>query len=267
MIKIKKKVKFEHKENKLKNEGDIINSRNFFYSTKSKNLTFLMEKRFNWMNKYIDSDSTGLEVGAGPGLSKEFIKCKNFKISDYTECDFLDFKNVNILKTSFPDNAFDFIISSNVIHHVPYPIVFFEEMKRILKKNGKLIIQDVNCSLIHQILTIILKHEGFNFESNVFSKKECSTDEKDLWSGNIAIPNLLFDDINKFKQNVSGFKLAYHNYSEFLCLVNSGGVIAKTFYIPLNRLFFNLLDFIDKFLIKIFPSIFAFQCQVVLIKE
>ena len=40
MIKIKKKVKFEHKENKLKNEGDIINSRNFFYSTKSKNLTF-----------------------------------------------------------------------------------------------------------------------------------------------------------------------------------------------------------------------------------
>ena len=112
-----------------------------------------------------------------------------------------------------------------------------------------------------------MKHEGFNFESNVFSRKECSTDEKDLWSGNIAIPNLLFDDLNKFKQNVTGFKLAYHNYSEFLCFVNSGGVIAKTFYIPLNRLFLNMLDLVDKLLTKIFPSIFALQRQVVLIKD
>ena len=216
MIKIKKKVKYDHKENRLENEGNVINSRNFFYSKKSINLTFLIEKRFNWMNKYINSNSKGLEVGAGAGFSKEFIKCEDFKTSDYTEYDFLDFKNVDVLKTPFTDNTFDFIISSNVIHHVPYPIVFFEEMNRILKKNGKLIIQDVNCSLIHQFLTIILKHEGFNFESNVFSKKECSTDEKDLWSGNIAIPNLLFDDINKFKQNVSGFKLVYHNYLRYM---------------------------------------------------
>ena len=139
-------------------------------------------------------------------------------------------------------------------------------MNRILKKNGKLIIQDVSCSVMHQIITLIMKHEGFNFETDVFSTKESCTDNDDLWSGNIAIPDMIFEDKESFYKNINGFKIIHHKYSEFLCFINSGGVISKTFYVPLNKFFLKTFDLIDRALTRLFPSIFALQQQLVLIK-
>jgi len=49
--------------------------------------------------------------------------------------------------------------------------------------------------------------------------------------------------------------------------MNSGGVISKVFYLPMNRFFLNFLHLIDKILTKFLPSIFAFQRQIVLIKN
>ena len=50
-----------------------------------------------------------------------------------------------------------------MIHHIPFPIKFFREMNRILKKDGKLIIFESYCSIIFQLVTMIMKHEGFDF--------------------------------------------------------------------------------------------------------
>ena len=94
------------------------------------------------MNKFIKENDEGLEVGSGAGFAKYFIKNKNFKISDFSNDEHLDYKNVDAQNTKFKDNTFDYVIASNMIHHVPYPIKFFKEMNRILKKNGKLIIFD-----------------------------------------------------------------------------------------------------------------------------
>ena len=79
MIKIFKKVKFKHKENRMKDEGDIDKSLKNYDLKKNKNLAFLLEKRFSWMNKYIKEDDSGIELGAGAGFSKLFINNKNFK--------------------------------------------------------------------------------------------------------------------------------------------------------------------------------------------
>ena len=42
-----------------------------------------------------------LELGCGAGHSKNYIKNKNLKISDITNYDFLDFKNVDCFKYPF----------------------------------------------------------------------------------------------------------------------------------------------------------------------
>ena len=97
------------------------------------------------------------------------------------------------------DNSYDFIISSNMIHHVPFPSKFFNEMKRILKPGGKLIIQEINCSLVMRYLLKLMRHEGYDFEIDVFNHNLICTDPHDLWSANCAIPNLLFDDDIKFE--------------------------------------------------------------------
>ena len=112
------------------------------------------------MNKYIKEDEIGLEVGAGAGFSKKFIKNKNLKISDFSNHEHLDYKNVDAHNTNFHNNTFDYVIAAHVLHHVPYPIKFFKEMHRILKKDGKLLIHEEYLSVFLQIILIVMKHEG-----------------------------------------------------------------------------------------------------------
>ena len=71
-----------------------------------------------------------------------------------------------------------------------------------LKKNGRLIIFEPYCSVILQFATILMKHEGFDFTINVWDEKNPKSDEHDLWAGNMAIPNLLFDDKKEFEKNI-----------------------------------------------------------------
>ena len=58
-----------------------------------------------------------------------------------------------------------------MLHHVPYPIKFLKEMFRILKPGGKLIIQEAHCSVMFQLVTMIMRHEGFDFTKNVWDEK------------------------------------------------------------------------------------------------
>jgi SAM-dependent methyltransferase len=266
-MKILKKAQFSKKQNRMKAVGNVEEALNYFKTKKNKNLYFLTKKRYEWMNNYIKKSDIGLEVGAGPGLSKEFIENNNLKISDFSDHKHLDYKNIDAQDTKFRENSYDFVIASNMIHHIPYPVKFFKEMHRILKKDGKLIIQDAYCSIMFQLITIIMKHEGYDFTKDVWSESAPVTSEEDLWAGNIAVPHLIFDDINIFNKNLgSYFKIEHENLSECLIFLNSGGVCSKTFYIPLNNFFLNILNKIDNILTKVFPKIFAMGRQLVLKK-
>ena len=44
------------------------------------------------MNNFIQSSEVGLEIGAGAGLSKQFILNKNLKISDFSNDNHLTLK-------------------------------------------------------------------------------------------------------------------------------------------------------------------------------
>ena len=268
MIKFFKKVQFSGKENRMKSIANTTIARELYYSSKSKNVKYLLEKRFSWMNKFIGENDIGIEVGSGAGFSKEFIKNKNFKLTDLGEDNHLDFKNIDAQDTKFEDESFNYVIASNMIHHIPYPIKFFKEMNRILKKNGKLIIFESYCSLIFQLATIIMKHEGFDFTLDVWDEENPKSDEKNAWHGNIAVPHLIFDDKNKFQENLGQyFKIDYEMLTECLIFLNSGGVTSKTKYIPMNIFFLDVLNYLDKILVKLFPKIFCMGRRIVLIKN
>ena len=134
MIKFFKKVQFSIEENRMKSIANTKIARDLYYSTKSQNVKFLLEKRFSWMNNFINENDRGIEVGSGAGFTKDFIKNKNFKLTDLGSDDHLDYKNIDAQNTGFEDNSFNYVIASNMIHHIPFPIKFFKEMNRILKK-------------------------------------------------------------------------------------------------------------------------------------
>ena len=267
MIKIVKKIKFKAEENRMSNVGAIEKIIKSFEQNKNKNLEYLLTKRYTWMNNYIKSTDIGLEVGAGAGLSKKFILNKNLEISDFSDHQHLDIKNIDAQDTKFKENSYDFVIASNMIHHIPYPIKFFREMHRILKKDGKLIIHEAYLSVFLQFIIIMMKHEGFDWTKDIWSESSPATDDDDLWSGNNAIPNLVFDNINVFNKNLgSYFKIEYDEILHCFTFLNSGGVTSKTFYVPLNYFFLNILDKIDYILTKTFPKVFAMNRRLVLTK-
>ena len=262
---LKKKIYFKHSQNLMKSEGDIANARKYFFNNKNKNLYELLKNRFNWMNNFIFKNDNVLELGSGASLLKKFIN-NEIKTSDFNNNDFLDFKNIDACNTNFKDKTFDKVISSNLIHHIAYPIKHFEEVSRILKDDGIYIIQDINCSCATQLAVMLMKHEGFDFTKNIYEPLIPVNNSEDPWSANIAVPNLIFDNFEKFNEKLNtDFEIIYKKNSEFLLFLNSGGVIAKTFYIPLNNFFLNLVKSFDNLLSK-FPKLFPMQMSIVLKK-
>ena len=63
-----------HEQNRMANEGQVAQAREHFFAHRPNNLHFLLEKRYTWMNQYIASGASVLELGSGAGLSKEFIR-------------------------------------------------------------------------------------------------------------------------------------------------------------------------------------------------
>ena len=268
MFKIKEKIQFSKEANRMQSIANTKVARETYYSNKYNNVKFLLSKRFGWMNKFIKESDHGIEVGSGAGFSKDFIKNKNFKLTDLGNDEHLDYKNIDAQNTGFKNNDLDFVIASNMIHHIPYPIKFFKEIHRILKNGGRLIIFESYCSIFFQLATMIMKHEGFDFTLNVWDEEEPKSDEKNAWHGNIAVPHLIFDDRYRFDKEIGNlFEIEYEELTECLIFINSGGVTSKTTFIPMNNFFLNILDYIDRVLIKFFPKIFCMGRRIVLKKK
>jgi ubiquinone/menaquinone biosynthesis C-methylase UbiE len=53
------------------------------------------------------------------------------------------FELVDVKNLPYDDGQFDLIVSNSLIHHLPEPSTFFQEIKRILKPNGGIFIRDL----------------------------------------------------------------------------------------------------------------------------
>lgn len=247
--------------------GDLENSRKIFEEGKNFNLIWLLKSRFIWMNSFIGSQDIGVELGSGIAASKNYIKSKELYTTDVVNSHWLDIKNIDALASGFSANTFDFVIVSNTIHHLAFPHLFFDETLRILKPNGKLIVQEIYTSLIMRLMLKLMRHEGFNEDIDVFDKTiQCNTPD-DPWSANCSIPKLLFSNKQRFENVFPKYKIVHSERVEFIKFLNSGGVVAKTRYLPLGAKILSFVDKIDNFLCRIAAPIFALQIQIVLEKQ
>jgi len=79
-------------------------------------------------------------------------------------------------KTKFKDNEFDAVLMGEVIEHLFDDIIALKEIRRILKKDGKLVLtvpyydDGENHARIHSPKTIkrLLEHSGFRIRKNIF---------------------------------------------------------------------------------------------------
>lgn len=103
-----------------------------------------------------------LEIGAGEGGVISQLNDKNIVIgSDISEsgvdqCNKLGIKcilnDISSEKLPFNNGTFDYVIMLEVLEHVKSPQIAIEEIQRVLKKNGKLIVSTPNPRMGHKFI-------------------------------------------------------------------------------------------------------------------
>ena len=112
-----------------------------------------------------DENSKILELGGGTGvIGRNFIEYRNFKgkyvVSDLSKellnfgekkakelelNNYLHFKQIDAMsKITHDKGSYDTVIMHTLVSHVPNPAVVIENAKKLLKRNGKIIIFDAD---------------------------------------------------------------------------------------------------------------------------
>jgi SAM-dependent methyltransferase len=245
--------------------GDVHESRASLHKRWGKNLRYLLDKRLSWMQPYLSDGARAVELGSGAGFSGMFLT-GNLELTDTEKRPWID-RVVDALDMPYEDESVDVLIANNMIHHLAKPQRFFDEAARVLKPGGYLLVQEINCSRTMAWVLDFMNHEDYSFEVDPFDPEAVCNDPSDPWSANCALPNLLFDDVERFERHFPAFAVEETGFSEFLVLFNSGGVIARTAYLPLPRWAMSLADKVDRTLIALAPQVFAGQRRVVMRKR
>lgn len=100
----------------------------------------------------LKGDEIVVDIGGGTGKLAEFLRdsCNKFYVLDESEGMLSrvrkDEKIIpvlgNAMDTDFETNSVDVVILSDVLHHIENQAKLIDEISRILKENGKLLIMD-----------------------------------------------------------------------------------------------------------------------------
>ena len=111
--------------------------------------SFLENTRGQLFKNWIGINKKVLDLGGRDGtLTKHYIQDNNVILADidenalaYAQKQYLiETKRVDLNQAlPFPDNNFDIVVMAEVMEHLPYPQITLNEIKRVLKKNGKFI--------------------------------------------------------------------------------------------------------------------------------
>ena len=111
-------------------------------------------KLCNVVDGEISSIDDVLECACGTGLLTKAIseKCNSLIATDYSikmlrtaerklkKYQNIKFECVDIMKLPYPNNSFDIVVAGNVIHLLNDPIKAIQELDRVCRLNGKIII-------------------------------------------------------------------------------------------------------------------------------
>lgn len=247
----------------VRHAGDVARARAAYDRRPGANLRYLLRKRFLWMQSYLGPDTYAVELGCGAGFSERFLRAGTLELTDAAPQPWVR-RVVDALDMPYTNGTVDALIVNNVIHHLAYPDRFFREAARVLRPGGHVLIQECDCSLTTRLAIRLIEHEAYDFGADPFDASRPCNDPADPWSANCAIPNLLFDELERFRARYPEFAVVESVRSEFLIHFNSGGISSSTPYIPLPEAALRVLDAIDAVLVRVAPAVFSSQRRVVL---
>jgi SAM-dependent methyltransferase len=134
-----------------------------------------------------------LELGGGSGTLKGYFP--EAITSDVLFAPWLD-AVLDAHALPFGSEILDSIILFDVLHHLKSPVLFFQEVDRVLKRKGRCVMMEPYVSWSSFLVYRFLHAEGLNWHADPFKIAE-NQSQKDPLRGNQAIPTLIFEKHKK----------------------------------------------------------------------
>ncbi len=250
---------------RLTGHGDYAATRARFYRRTHSNLRFLICERYAWMNPYLAGREHVVELGAGPGLSRDILEVPGLEITDVLDNPWLD-RRVDAMALPYPPGSLDAVICSHMIHHVATPIALINGIQKALKPGGLVLINESTASLCHRFVMWTMRHEGWSRDVDVFDDAARAKESIDPLAGNNAVADLLFGDRAKFSAAFPGLAITRDEFTEMFVFLLSGGVGGEVFTVELPPWALNIVRGLDQLLVGSLPGIFAFGRRLVIVK-
>jgi ubiquinone/menaquinone biosynthesis C-methylase UbiE len=139
----------------------------------------MCQRRPQWQIIGIDLAHSMLEVGQ-----------KNVELSGLQQQ--IKLELVDAKHLPYPDGHFDMVVSNSLIHHLPEPLPFLLELKRVLKPKGAILLRDLIRPASQESLDAMVESVA----------ADCNGHQKKLFSDSLhAAFNL--DEINELVQQAS----------------------------------------------------------------
>ena len=90
----------------------------------------LCQQRPQWQVIGIDRSKTMLQIGAA-NVKQAGLQAQ------------ITLADEDAKQLPYPDGYFDAVVSNSLVHHLPEPLPFLQELKRVLKPNGAIVLRDL----------------------------------------------------------------------------------------------------------------------------
>lgn len=182
-----------------------------------------------------------IELGSGGGFLKDIMP--SVLCTDILELPTNDL-TFSALDMPFEDNELNAIFMIDTFHHIPDSSLFLSEVKRVLKKDGLIVMIEPANSFWGRFIYKNFHHEPFDPHGNWKIP-----DAGPLSGANGALPWIVFErDFEKLKVDFHCLKLEEIRYHTPLMYLLSGGVSFKQVFPNFFYPFFRTID-------KLLPSI------------
>ena len=165
-------------------------------------------------------DGITLEIGGGTGNLKEYAP--NVISSDIIESPWLDCV-FDAQAMPYKDDSVANIVAIDVLHHIEFPIRFFNEATRVLKNGGRIILLEPAITPVSYPFYHFIHEEDVILSQNPLLDGEPNPNRKPF-DANQAIPTLIFNKYKKeFANLYPNLKIVEKGYMSLFAYPLSGG--------------------------------------------
>jgi len=178
----------------------------------------LYSKWYGWIKEALRPGRT-LELGGGSGVGKEFLP--GAITTDILFAPWLD-AVIDAHALPFQKESLDNLVLFDVLHHLAAPAVFFHEVERVLKHEGRAVLMEPYVSWLSFPVYRFLHVEGMTWGTDPFLDQALGS--KEPFEANQAMPTLIFQkQRQKFLEAFPRLKIIHEQAMDIFLYPLSGG--------------------------------------------